>query len=247
MDSDSDDFLGESTTVRQLRKELSYAAQTSLPVLLLGEIGSGRQLAARIVHRLSSRRDKPFAAISLAALPPSLTASELVGHAKGSFTGADRDRPGLFERAHGGTILFVDIGAADLQCQSILLSVLGSVRRLGADTDPPVDVRVILTTNGDLSAMAAEGPFPVALFDRLAAIQVRIPPLRERREDIPALARFFVEKYGQHRSLTARAITALQKYDFPGNVRQLQNLMERAVFLSDKPVIDATDLPINEA
>jgi DNA-binding NtrC family response regulator len=243
-----DEFPGNSDAVKRLREELQRAAQTLLPVMLIGERGSGKELAARALHSLSNRRDQAFVAVTLAAIPDILMSAELVGHTKRAFTGADRDRPGLFERAQGGTILLDEIGEASPNVQSLLLSVLesGSVRRPGAGDARTLDIWIIAATTRDLRAMSLAGEFRADLLSRLSAIQIKLPSLRERRSDIPLLASSILERISKLRgltlSLTPGALESLQHYDFPGNFRELANLLERAAFTSKQSAISAADL-----
>ena len=246
-----DELPGNSEAVKRLRSDIQLAARTDLPVLFLGESGSGKDVAARLVHRLSERRDRAFVAVNLAAIPDSLAAAEMAGYAKGAFTGAERARPGLFELAEGGTILLDELDAASLDVQGVLLSVLeaGSIRRLGEARARALNVRFLAATNVNLDAQVEAGRFRPDLVNRVSAIRIRIPPLRERKADIPVLATAILAKmsahFGKSFVLARDAIYALKSYDFPGNVRELTNILERAALLADGSSIDAAalDLP----
>jgi len=240
-------FVGESSPVRSLRDQLHHAAATSLPVLLYGESGTRKDLAARIIHRESVQREGRFVPISLAGIPDTVMAAMLLGQVKGALSNDDRERPGLFELACRGTMFLGEMGAATPQTQSLLLSILefDSVQRPGEDTIRPI-VRVISATNQNLWAMVAAGEFRLDLLRPLTAIQIRMPPLRERREDIPELVESVLQgiSHDFHRpiSLTSDAIAALQEYDFPGNLRELENVLQRAAYLTDRPPISVKHL-----
>lgn len=231
-----DEFPGNSKAIQRLRSDIELAAGTSVPVLLLGESGTGKDHAARLIHRLSNRREHPFVSVNLAAIPPELALTELVGHTKGVFTGATRDKPGRFEIAHGGTILLDEIGEASSELQVLILSILesGYVRRLGEEGARSLDIRVISNSSRDLNSLLEAGSFRADLLNRLSAIQIRIPPLRERKADIPELAtRLLAEISTNHErpfKLTSDAIAALKKYSFPGNLRELKNVLQKATF-----------------
>lgn len=243
-----EELPGDSEPIKRLRSEIERAARTDLPVLITGETGSGKTVAARLIHDLSSRKGRPFVAVNISAIPSSLASAELVGHAKGAFTGAVSARQGLFERANGGTIFLDEIANAPSDVQSILLSILGSgsVRPLGEATSHNVDVRMIAATNQDMSALIEGGRFYADLYHRLAAITIRIPPLRERKSDIPALAAKFLEKIstdaGKALVLAPDAVRALQRYGFPGNFRELQNILQLAAVTAPGTIIDLKTL-----
>ena len=209
-------------------------------MLIQGETGTGKELVARAIHAVSPRGRGPFLAVNCAAMPETLLESQLFGHRRGSFTGADRDRVGLFEAATGGTVLLDEIGEMPLAMQAKLLRVLqeGEITPIG-DTKPrPVDVRVVSATNRDLSAEVADRRFREDLFYRLASFPIVLPPLRERREDIPVLVeRFAAQAAHAHRKridgITAAALGCLRRFDWPGNVRELQNEVQRAVVLAE--------------
>jgi transcriptional regulator with PAS, ATPase and Fis domain len=209
---------------------------SDIPVLVVGESGSGKELVARAIHENGPRKARPFVSENCGAIPETLLESALFGHVRGAFTGADRPRAGLFEVADGGTLFLDEIGEMSLGMQTKLLRVLedGIVRPLGGERARKVDVRVIAATNKDLGEMVKAKAFREDLFYRLDVIAVRIPPLRERREDVPLLVRHLVEKYGGPGArVTAAAMARLAGYAWPGNVRQLQNEVRRALVLSD--------------
>ena len=226
-------------------------AATGAPVLLTGESGSGKEHIARFIHANSKKARGPFIAVNCGALPEQLLESELFGHVKGAFTGADRDHAGLFEAAAGGTLLLDEVGEIPLAMQVKLLRVLQDheVRRVGATKNRTVDVRIIAATNRDLDEMVAEKSFRKDLYYRLKVVSIVVPPLRERREDILPLAHLFVRRgcstyHCGPCSLSAEALDRLLAYSWPGNVRELEHAMERAVVLAEgKPRIQAADLP----
>ncbi|MBN2496448.1 MAG: sigma-54-dependent Fis family transcriptional regulator [Deltaproteobacteria bacterium] len=237
-------MIGRSDEMERLRRLLLQASAHSAPVLLLGESGTGKELAARAIHDAGPRRERPFVCVNLAAVPSSMAASELFGHTSGAFTGADRDQRGYFEQADGGSLFLDEVGSAEPQLQSILLRVLetGEIQRLGSRESRRVDVRVIAATDADLEKAVAEGAFRAPLFHRLAGFVVRVPALRERREDIGRLLTHFLcaelEALGaEHRMrepergrspwLPAGLVAALLRRPWPGNVRELRNLARR--------------------
>jgi transcriptional regulator with GAF, ATPase, and Fis domain len=216
-------------------------AKSDADVLIIAESGTGKELLARFIHRTSARRDYPFVAVNCAAFPDALLESELFGHVRGAFTGAVAFRPGKFELASGGTILLDEVSEMPASLQPKLLRVLQEreVDRLG-DTRPlRVDVRVIATTNRDLSALVEEGRFRADLFYRLDVVPLTLPPLRERREDIPELVEHFIHKYAPPSraiGLSEELLRRLMEYDWPGNVRELENVVRRILVLSNGPV-----------
>jgi DNA-binding NtrC family response regulator len=219
-------------------------------VLLTGESGVGKERVARLIHQESARAAGPFVAINCGAMPETLLESELFGHARGAFTGANQDRPGLFEAAQGGTLLLDEIGEVPPSMQVKLLRVLQEreVRRVGENRNRPVNARVLAATNRDLQAEIHAARFRQDLFYRLRVVEIRVPPLRERRDDIVPLARTFlssaVTRTGRQIStFTPAAVHRLLRYRWPGNVRELENAIERAVVLADGDRIDAIDLP----
>jgi DNA-binding NtrC family response regulator len=237
-------IIGDSTAMRRIMQTVAMAAPTRATVLLQGESGTGKELFARAIHEQSDRRDRPFIQLNCAALPEGLIESSLFGHERGAFTGAVKRVEGAFERAHRGTLLLDEISEMKLDLQSKLLRVLQEqeFERVGGTTPIRVDVRVIATTNRDLAAEAAAGYFRQDLFYRLSVIPVLIPPLRERREDIPTLAMRFAVRTATEMSkevtgFSREAIDYLQESSWPGNVRELQHAVERAVILTQDPII----------
>ena len=232
-------FVGASRAMQHVFALIARAARSTLPVLVTGESGTGKELVARALHDGSGRN--PFVAINCAALPENLLESELFGHVKGAFTGADRDRAGLFESAHGGTLFLDEIGELPPLLQPKLLRVLedGVVRRVGATAERTVDVRLVAATNRDLEQRVQEGTFRGDLFWRLNVLTVHVPPLRERSADIPLLA----EHFAAGRRIAPNAMVLLTAYTWPGNVRELRNAIERAGALSATGEIHADDLP----
>jgi len=220
-------------------------------VLVTGESGTGKELVARAIHRQSPRRDEPFVAVNLAAIPDTLLESELFGHEKGAFTGAHSRKPGKFELAHGGTLFLDEVGSLRVDLQAKLLRALQQreIERLGGTRTIPVDVRVIAATNTDLLRATRAGAFREDLFYRLNVVPLGVPALRERKSDIPILVDHFVRKYSQEfkkdvRGISRGALPPLEAYDWPGNVRELENIIERGVALATRPVIRLEDLPL---
>ena len=239
-------IIGEAPQIRRLMQTVSTAAPTRATVLLLGESGTGKELFARAIHDASDRRDKPFIKLNCAALPEGLIESALFGHEKGAFTGAIRRVEGAFERAHLGTLLLDEVSEMRLDLQAKLLRVLQEqeFERVGGSQPIKVDVRIIATTNRDLGTFAAQGHFRQDLFFRLSVLPISIPPLRERRQDIPLLAHRFAlrtaaEMNKEVHGVSPEALALLQEYDWPGNVRELQHAVERAVILSPDPILQA--------
>ena len=237
-------IIGEAPQIRRLMQTVITAAPTRATVLLQGESGTGKELFARAIHDGSDRRDKPFIKLNCAALPEGLIESALFGHEKGAFTGAIKRVEGAFERAHLGTLLLDEVSEMRLDLQAKLLRVLQEqeFERVGGSHPIKVDVRIIATTNRDLSSFAAQGHFRQDLFFRLSVLPISIPPLRERREDIPLLANRFAirtaaEMNKEVNGITPEALALLQQYDWPGNVRELQHAVERAVILSTEPLL----------
>jgi two-component system, NtrC family, response regulator PilR len=233
-----DNIIGASATMDKLKQTIRTVASTSSTILILGESGTGKELVARAVHVCSPRAGEPFVSVNCGAFPETLLESELFGYVKGAFTGANQNRRGLFEVADGGTIFLDEISEMTLAMQVKLLRVLQerTVRPVGGTAEIPVDVRVIAATNRDLDKTVAEGGFREDLYYRLSVIPVRVPPLRERQEDVPLLANHFLKKYA---TAAARSISRVNPqslqdlcgYEWPGNVRQLENTIERAVAL----------------
>jgi two-component system response regulator HydG len=243
-------LVGDAPAFRQVLETLRQAAPTSATVLLVGESGTGKELAARLVHDLSPRAAGPFVPINCAAIPEGLLESELFGHEKGAFTGASARKEGRFERAHGGTLFLDEVGEMSLAVQVKLLRFLqdGVLERVGGTEPVRVDVRIVAATNKELTAEVKAGRFREDLFYRLDVVSVRLPPLRERRDDVLALASFFLRRVaeGLPKRVTAfspAAAAALEAYGWPGNVRELQHAVERAVILSRGEVLEVGDLP----
>ena len=242
------DLIGRSAAFVKVMKLVGRLAATNLPVLITGESGTGKEVVARAIHRRSARADKPFVAVNCGALPAELIESELFGHVKGSFTGATADRIGLWEEANGGTVFLDEITETTPAFQVKLLRALqeGEIRRVGSNRTTHVDVRVIAATNRDPEPEVAEKRFRQDLFYRLNAVSLHLPPLRERREDIMPLARHFAARArtkGAHALHFSRdAVHALESYDWPGNIRELENAVVRAAALCDHTV-RADDLP----
>jgi DNA-binding NtrC family response regulator len=236
-------MLGTSAAMRAVFKALEHAAPTTAPVLITGESGTGKELAARAVHAISPRAAQPFEVVDCGGLPPTLIESELFGHERGSFTGASNEREGAFERADGGTIFLDELGELPLELQPKLLRALGEheVRKLGGKRARRVDVRVVAATNRDLRREVNAGRFRADLFYRLAVIQVRMPPLRDRLEDLPLLVRGLLESIARERSIDAHVepdqelYDALSRHGWPGNVRELRNYLEQLLILRVPP------------
>ncbi len=242
-------LIGKSRAMEQLFELISKIHSTRSSVLITGESGTGKELVARALHSEGTRGTQPFVAVNCGAIPEQLMESELFGHKRGSFTGAVSDKRGLFQEADGGTLFLDEIGELSLGLQVKLLRALQErkVKPVGETEEAEVDVRVIAATNRDLEADVASGAFRADLYYRLNVIEVRIPPLRHRREDIPLLADNFLRRFTAEQrrvaSLTAAAMKKLETFDFPGNVRELENMIERAVALTTGPSIDAGDIP----
>jgi transcriptional regulator with PAS, ATPase and Fis domain len=226
---------------------LSAAVDSELPVLVLGETGSGKELFARALHELGRRAARPFVALNCGAVPDALFEAELFGHARGSFTGAERARPGLVARAEKGTLFLDEIGELPLLRQAALLRALESrrYRPVGSDEEIPFDVRIVAATNRDLEACVADRTFRQDLLYRLNAVSIRVPPLRERIEDLTALCRSFLDQAGSDAELSPEAKAALAGYAWPGNVRELEHLMQRLASLKTKAIsIDHLPRPL---
>jgi DNA-binding NtrC family response regulator len=243
-------FVGDSEPFRQALALIDRIAPTDSTVLITGETGSGKEMAAKLIHARSERRQRPFVVVECAALQESLLQSELFGHERGAFTGADRAKPGLFEVAHGGTIFLDEIGEVSQATQVKLLRVLdtSTFRRVGSTAEIKVNVRVIAATNRDLETMVRQQQFREDLYYRLATIRLRLPSLRDRRDDIDRLADHFVarlnERLGCARRLSAAARQALHRHDWPGNVRELLHAVEAAVIVCDASEIRPEHLPL---
>jgi DNA-binding NtrC family response regulator len=235
-----DELIGRSKPMRDVFDLVSTVAGTDATVLLLGESGTGKELVARALHRRGKRKDGPFVALNCSAVPESLFEAEIFGYEKGAFTGADRRRAGKIEQADGGTLFFDEVAEVPFAAQAKLLRVLEerSFTRLGGSEDVHVDLRVISATNRqDMKAMVDEGGFRMDLFYRLNVFEIRMPALRDRREDIPLLVDHFIEKLGGGRRVSEKAMALLVDHPFPGNVRELWNVMERASILCGEDAI----------
>jgi two-component system NtrC family response regulator len=244
------EMVGHSAAMREVFDRVRQVADTDVTVLVQGESGTGKELVARALHNLSGRKDRPFVAANIGALPESLIESELFGYEKGAFTGANRRKPGWFELAQGGTLFLDEIGDMPPKTQLDLLRVLEQreVRRLGGEEVLPLDVRLVAATHRDVAGLVAEGKFREDLFYRLSVVPLPVPPLRERRDDIPPLIQHFLRQAQErHRKgpkqVAGAAMKVLCGYPWPGNVRQLRNCMERLVVTVEAPTIHAEDLP----
>ncbi len=245
-----DGMVGETTEMQRIYDQVRLIAPTRANVLLLGESGTGKEVLARAIHQASPRARKPFVAVHCAALPETLLESELFGHERGAFTGAVSRRQGRFEVAHGGTIFLDEIGEVPLAMQVKLLRILESkeLQRVGGSETITVDTRILAATNRDLAEDVAEGRFREDLYYRLNVVSITLPPLRQRRADIPALARHFLEELARenHREvpeLSKEALEVLASYHWPGNIRELRNVMENAFVFLRGNVLKAEDLP----
>jgi two-component system response regulator PilR (NtrC family) len=237
-------IVGNSPAMQHIYKMIQQVSKTKTNILITGESGTGKELIARAIHMESERRDRPFVAINCGGIPETLMESELFGHKKGAFTGANQDKPGLFQEAHRGTIFLDEIGELSLAIQVKLLRAVQekTIRPVGGVEDLPVDIRIISATNKNLEKEVIAGKFREDLFYRLNVIEIKVPPLRERKADLRALVQHFLEKYAREMGkeiskLSSYALDLLQKYDFPGNIRELENLLERSVALSTTNII----------
>jgi DNA-binding NtrC family response regulator len=243
-------LVGNSKTMKEVLRVVEMAAPSSASVLITGETGSGKEIVARTIHRLSPRAEHPFIAINCSAIPESLMESEIFGHEKGAFTGASDRRLGCFELADGGTLLLDEIGEMPAPTQAKLLRVLedGKIRRLGSKTETPVNVRVLAATNRDPEEAVGKGALRQDLFFRLDVFRIHLPPLREHKEDIPALVEQLLQdlsaKHGKTvRGASSDVMEAFQSYAWPGNVRELRNVLERSLIACDRDVIGRAHLP----
>jgi DNA-binding NtrC family response regulator len=244
------DMVGQSAVMRNVFEQIRMVADTRSTVLVEGESGTGKELVARALHEVSERRDRPFVAINCAALPETLIESELFGHAKGTFTGAVDKRVGKFQAAEGGTLLIDEIGEMPFDMQSKLLRAIETrcITPLGSNQEIESDVRIIASTNRDLKELIAEGKFRDDLYYRLNVVRILLPPLRERREDIPLLVNAFIHEIASESNrpthdITPAGLALLQGYDWPGNIRELRNTLESVIVMSTREVIDAVDFP----
>ncbi|MBS0553783.1 MAG: sigma-54-dependent Fis family transcriptional regulator, partial [Proteobacteria bacterium] len=247
-------LIGHSPAFEQLRAQIEKLARNQAPVFIRGESGTGKEVIARLIHGLGARAAGPFVPVNCGAISPELMESEFFGHRKGSFTGATADKEGLFQAARGGTLFLDEVGELPLAMQVKLLRAIQerAVRPVGAHAEEPVDVRILSASHQDLSRLVAEGKFRQDLYFRINVITLRVPPLRERVEDIPELAEHILAKLadregGAPRRLSTAALAALQAHAFPGNVRELENLLERACALCEGEVIDVADIDLQPA
>ncbi len=245
------ELLGQCEPIRQVRERISRLARTQAPVYISGESGSGKELAARLIHDNGARRDKPFVPVNCGAIPDTLVESEFFGYRKGAFTGANEEREGFFQAAHGGTLFLDEIAELPLAMQVKLLRAIQEkrVRMVGAPGENQVDVRIISATHKNLSSLVAKGEFRQDLFYRLNVIDLRMPSLRECREDIPLIAARITKRLASQSpdgmiELTPEALKRLKRYDFPGNFRELENILERAVALRSSDRISVEDLSL---
>jgi DNA-binding NtrC family response regulator len=244
------DMIGSGPAMSRVFELVKKVAPANASVVITGQSGTGKEVVARAVHSLSQRKDKAFVALNCGAIPPTLIESELFGYERGAFTGADQRRLGNFELAHGGTLFLDEIGELPIEMQGKFLRVLEErkVRRLGAKSEVEVDVRVICATNRDLKEEIKKGRFREDLYFRLHVFTIHLPPLKERREDVPLLVHHFIEKFngetGKHvQGVSPAAMDVLQNYAWPGNIRELRNTVERAMILTDGETIDEEHLP----
>lgn len=245
-------LIGSSAAMQKVRATIAKLARSQAPVYISGESGTGKELVARLIHDMGPRASQPFVPVNCGAIPNELLESELFGHKKGSFTGAVSDKIGLFQSAHGGTLFLDEVAELPLHMQVKLLRAIQekSVRPVGAQQETPVDARILSATHKDLAALVAENRFRQDLFYRLNVIQLTIPPLRERVEDIPELVTFLLERMSRESGLempapSKRALQGLMEYDFPGNIRELENMLERAITLSDSGLLETIDLSVS--
>jgi transcriptional regulator with GAF, ATPase, and Fis domain len=246
------ELVGRSGAMQRLQQQIVRIAPSQTTVLVRGESGVGKELIARAIHQASPRRDGPYLALNCAALSASLLESELFGHERGAFTGASERKIGKFEAAHGGTLMLDEIGEMSLEAQAKFLRILEGKPfvRLGSNQPITVDVRVIAATNRDLEQAVGQGQFRSDLYFRLRVIELKVPPLRQRPEDIPVLAEHFLDRLSatdrlQRRDLSAAALTAMQQYHWPGNIRELKNSIERALVLAVGDQIEPEDLALS--
>lgn len=246
-------LLGDTPVMQQLRSKISKLALSQAPVYISGESGTGKELVARLIHTLGVRSDAPFVPVNCGAIPPDLVESELFGHKKGAFTGAISNKEGLFQAANGGTLFLDEIAELPLQMQVKLLRVIQekAVRPVGGHAETAIDVRLLSATNRDLNALVQQGDFREDLYYRVNVIELNAPPLRERQADIPQLAEHIMAQLAEKNGiplavLTSGALQKLQDYPFPGNVRELENILERALTWADGDSIQAADLGLPE-
>lgn len=254
LDHQFTDMIGNSELIRKVKGNIERVASTDASVLILGENGTGKELVARALHRNSSRSEGVFISVDLGSITESLFESELFGHVKGAFTDAKEDRIGRFEAANGGTLFLDEIGNLNLPLQSKLLRSLEKreIIRVGSNRPIPIDIRLICATNRNLKKMAKEGKFREDLLYRINTVEIAVPPLRDRKEDIPLLAKFFLERYSrkyqkENLQLPDEVLNRLQQSEWPGNIREFQHAVERAVILSDGNRLKPSDFQIYES
>ncbi len=245
-------LLGQSDSIEEIRRTSRKLARSQAPVYISGESGTGKELVARLIHAQGPRAEKPFVAVNCGAIPSELMESELFGHKRGSFTGANSDKNGLFQAANGGTLFLDEVADLPLEMQVKLLRAIQekAVRPVGAQMETHIDVRILSATHKDLAKLVREGRFREDLFYRINVIELHIPALRKRPEDIPVLVEHFTRRLAQQMelcqpTLSPAAREALSRYPFPGNVRELENILERAMTLCDDELIDIGDLYLN--
>ncbi|NOZ51664.1 MAG: sigma-54-dependent Fis family transcriptional regulator, partial [Gammaproteobacteria bacterium] len=248
-----DVLLGDSPSMRELRGKIAKVARSQAPIYIAGESGTGKELVAKMIHAKGPRAENAFIPINCGAIPSELMESEFFGHKKGSFTGATSDKQGLFQAADGGTLFLDEVADLPLNMQVKLLRVIQekAVKQIGASQEQTVDVRILSATHKDLSTLVDQGKFRQDLFYRINVIELTVPPLRGRRDDVPVLIEHVLDKLAQQSSsakpaLTNAAARTLQVYSFPGNVRELENILERAMTLCDNNTIDEDDLQLNK-
>ncbi|MGE4496453.1 MAG: sigma-54-dependent transcriptional regulator [Deferribacterales bacterium] len=246
-------FVGSSRKIRDVFKLIATVANSNTPVFITGESGTGKELIAGLVHERSHRRDKPFVVINCAAIPRELLESELFGYVKGAFTGAHQDRIGKFEAAHTGTLFLDEIGELPVELQSKMLRVLqnGTIEKLGSNKPVHVDVRIVSATNRNIAELIGAGEFRTDLFYRLNVVDIKLPPLRERTDDIPPLAVFFTAKYAREAGksiccIDREVVDIFRSYPWPGNIREMQNVIKKAVILSSSNRITESDIQLAE-
>ncbi len=249
-----DELLGDSEAMKNTRARIAKLARSQAPVYISGESGTGKELVARLIHKRGPRADKPFVPVNCGAIPAELMESEFFGHKKGSFTGAVSDKEGLFQAAQGGTLFLDEIAELPLHMQVKLLRAIQekAVRPVGSQQETAVDVRILSATHKDLGQLVQEGTFRQDLYYRINVIELKVPPLRERREDIPVLATHFLERLAKQNGMPVprlgnAAVEALQGYPFPGNVRELENILERAITLCEGETIQPDDLQLPDS
>lgn len=245
-----DFVLGSSVAMKSLLQQAERAAQTNTTVMISGETGSGKEVVAKAIHNMGPRADKPFVAINCAAVQSTMIESELFGHEAGAFTGAEKRKPGLMEVASDGILFLDEISSMPLDMQSKLLRALEeqTFRRMGGTNEIKVDVQILAASNRDLLALIKEGDFREDLYFRLNVLELTVPPLRDRKQDIPELVGFFLHQFNPRMGLniqdvTPKAMEALSKHDWPGNIRELRNVIERAMLFCDEAAIDLSHLP----